>query len=52
MPYTALAATLISTSPTFHYLANNPVLVATMVGGSGGGGATPNPKTSGVKKGI
>ena len=49
MPYTAQVAGTVSL-PIFHYLSGNPVIV---VGTSGsGGGTTPNPKTSGVKKGI
>jgi hypothetical protein len=51
MAYTALAVGTVDTAVSYHYLAINPVIFVGISGGSGGG-ATPNPKTSGVKKGI
>lgn len=49
MPYTA-ATTGASIPPIFHYPAGNSVVV---VPGSGGGdGVTPDPKNSGIKRGV
>ena len=49
MPYTA-QTTDTASLPIFHYLSGNPAVI---VGTSGGAsGTTPDPKNSGVKKGI